>query len=166
MKIFCTLPTVNLSKLNLWLLICIGKDFIWTTLKSIFSIFRPSDSRFSNSCISAKYCPILTNHTVQKNFFFKNINGNLIYSASRWYITLRFFFIIEIYISSGSWKIKEMLKMCPPTRHPRLGWVCFFFRFGEMCHSITCSAMDALQWMGAVRMRVQTADKNITIIHK
>ncbi len=26
--------------------------------------------------------------------------------------------------------------------------------------------MDALQWMGAVRMRVQTADKNITIIHK
>ncbi len=26
--------------------------------------------------------------------------------------------------------------------------------------------MDPLQWMGAVRMRVQTADKYITIIHK
>ncbi len=26
-------------------------------------------------------------------------------------------------------------------------------------------AVDALQWMGAVRLRVQTADKNITIIH-
>ncbi len=26
--------------------------------------------------------------------------------------------------------------------------------------------MDPLQWMGAVRMRVQTADKNITVIHK
>ncbi len=25
---------------------------------------------------------------------------------------------------------------------------------------------DPLQWMGAVRKRVQTADKNITIIHK
>ncbi len=25
--------------------------------------------------------------------------------------------------------------------------------------------MAPLQWMGAVRMRVQTADKNITIIH-
>ncbi len=25
--------------------------------------------------------------------------------------------------------------------------------------------MDPLQWMGAVRMRVQTADENITIIH-
>ncbi len=37
-------------------------------------------------------------------------------------------------------------------------------RFGEMEHYITCSSMDALQWMGAVRMRVQTADK-ITIIH-
>ncbi len=26
--------------------------------------------------------------------------------------------------------------------------------------------MDSLQWMGAVRMRVQTSDKNIKIIHK
>ncbi len=26
---------------------------------------------------------------------------------------------------------------------------------------ITCSPMDPLQWMGAVRMRIQTADKNI-----
>ncbi len=34
----------------------------------------------------------------------------------------------------------------------------------EKC-SIT-SPMDHLQWMGAVRMRVQTADKNITMIHK
>ncbi len=25
--------------------------------------------------------------------------------------------------------------------------------------------MDPLQWMGAVRMRIQTADKNITVIH-
>ncbi len=25
--------------------------------------------------------------------------------------------------------------------------------------------MDPMQWMGAVRMRVQTADRNITIIH-
>ncbi len=25
--------------------------------------------------------------------------------------------------------------------------------------------MDPLQWMGAVRMRVQTADKNIAVIH-
>ncbi len=29
---------------------------------------------------------------------------------------------------------------------------------------ISCSPMDHLQWMGAVRKRVQTADKNITII--
>ncbi len=26
--------------------------------------------------------------------------------------------------------------------------------------------MDPLQWMGAIRMKVQTADKNITIIYK
>ncbi len=34
----------------------------------------------------------------------------------------------------------------------------------EKC-SITCSPMDPLQWMGAVRIRIQTPDKNITIIH-
>ncbi len=39
-KIFCKFSTVNISKLNFWLLICIAKNFIWTTLKSIFSIFR------------------------------------------------------------------------------------------------------------------------------
>ncbi len=39
MKIFCTFSTVNISKLNFWLVICIAKNFIWTTLKVIFSIF-------------------------------------------------------------------------------------------------------------------------------
>ncbi len=37
---------------------------------------------------------------------------------------------------------------------------------GETEHCIKCSQMDPLQWMGAITMRVQTADKNITIIHK
>ncbi len=39
-----------------------AKNLICTTLKAIFSIldfFSPSDSRFSNSCISVKYCQIL-----------------------------------------------------------------------------------------------------------
>ncbi len=66
MKIFCKSPTVNISKLNFWLVICIAKDFIWTTLKVIFSIFRffcTLRFRFSHSCISVKYCPIITNHT-------------------------------------------------------------------------------------------------------
>ncbi len=41
--------------------------------------------------------------------------------------------------------------------------------YNDVCHAmtlVTCSPMDPQQWMGAVRMRVQTADKNITIIHK
>ncbi len=29
-----------MSKLHFWLVICIAKNFIWTTLKGIFSIFR------------------------------------------------------------------------------------------------------------------------------
>ncbi len=45
-----------------------------------------------------------------------------------------------------------------------------FTRFPSKFHLslqfFTCSPRDHLQWMGAVRMRVQTADKNITIIHK
>ncbi len=67
MKIFSTFPTVNISKLNFWLLICIAKNFIWTTLKMIFSIFRFFCTlRFQ----IYKYCPIIT-----------NIKGKLIYSA-------------------------------------------------------------------------------------
>ncbi len=77
MKIFCKFLTVNISQLHFWLVICIAKNFIWTTLKAIFSIFRfffaPSDSRFSNSCISAKYCPILTNHISMESLFI-NLN--------------------------------------------------------------------------------------------
>ncbi len=38
---------------------------------------------------------------------------------------------------------------------PRCRWVCVFIRFGEMKHCITVSAMDPLQWMGAVRMRAK-----------
>ncbi len=34
-----------------------------------FSIFRFSDSRFSNSSISAKYCPIITNLTSMESLF-------------------------------------------------------------------------------------------------
>ncbi len=37
--------------------------------------------------------------------------------------------------------------------------------FKEIDHYITCLSMDPLQWMGAVRMSVQTADKNITVIN-
>ncbi len=70
MKIFCKCPTVYISKLNFLLLICIAKNFIWTTLKMIFSIFRFFCTlRFSNSCISAKYFPILTNHTSLDGLF-------------------------------------------------------------------------------------------------
>ncbi len=91
MKIFCKFPTVNISKLNFWLVICIAKNFIWTTLKAIFSIFdffAPSDSRFSNSCISAKY--------YNKPY----INGKLIYSAFRWCINLSF---EKLTLMTGLW---------------------------------------------------------------
>ncbi len=40
MMIFCKFPSVNISKLNFWLVICIAKNLIWRTLKMIFSIFR------------------------------------------------------------------------------------------------------------------------------
>ncbi len=83
MKIFCKFPTVNILKLNFWLVICIAKNFIWTILKVIFSIFwyfLQTFSRLSNSCISA----ILPYHN--KPY----INGKLIYSAFRWCTNLNF----------------------------------------------------------------------------
>ncbi len=85
MKIFSKFLTVNISKLNFWLLICIAKNFIWTTLKVIFSIFRffaPSDSRFTNSCISAKICPIITNHT-SMDILFTQLSDDVLISISK-----------------------------------------------------------------------------------
>ncbi len=66
-------------------------------------------------------------------------------------------------------KIQFLLK-CSPSGHPRCKWVCFFivqqiWRNLSM-HYISCSPVDPLQCMGAFRMRVQTADKNITVVHK
>ncbi len=52
MKVLCKFPTVNISKRIFVLVICIAKNFIWSTLKVFF--FAPSDSRLSNSCISGK----------------------------------------------------------------------------------------------------------------
>ncbi len=58
MKIFCKFPTINISKRHFWSVICIAKNFIWTTLKAIFSIFRFFCTlRFQ----IYKYCPIITN---------------------------------------------------------------------------------------------------------
>ncbi len=57
-KIFSKFPTINISKLNFWLVICIAVNFIRTTLKAIFSIFRFFCTlRFQ----IFKYCPIRTN---------------------------------------------------------------------------------------------------------
>ncbi len=78
MKIFSKFPTVNISKLNFWLVICVAKNFIWTTLKMIFSIFRfflhPQIPDFQ----------ILFDHN--KPY----IHGQIINSAFRWCINLNF----------------------------------------------------------------------------
>ncbi len=77
MKIFCKFTTVNISKLNFWLVICIAKNFIWTTLKVIFSIFR-----FFLCTVRFQIFKILSYHN--KPY----INGKLIYSAFRRCINL------------------------------------------------------------------------------
>ncbi len=58
----CKFLTINISKLNFWLVICIAKNLIWTTLKMIFSIFRFLRTlRFQ----IFKYCPNHTSFVVQ-----------------------------------------------------------------------------------------------------
>ncbi len=78
-------------------------------------------------------------------------------------VALKFSFLERCVFLKGT--IQPKMKIIWKCAHPRYRLVCFFIRFVEMCLCISVSAMDALQWMGAVRMRVQTADKNITIIH-
>lgn len=62
MNTFCKCPNINISKLKL----CIAENLICSTLKavlfsvniSVFRFFeRSANSRFSNSCVFAKYCP-------------------------------------------------------------------------------------------------------------
>ncbi len=77
-KIFCTFPTVNISKIDVWLVICIAKNLIWTTLKMIFSIFR------FFCTLQIPDFQILSDHN--KPY----INGNIIYSAFRWCMNLNF----------------------------------------------------------------------------
>ncbi len=63
MKIFGTFPTVNiLQKRIFWLVICIAKKLIWTTLKLNFKV-----NLEKLQILSKPY-----------------INGNIIYSAFRW----------------------------------------------------------------------------------
>ncbi len=50
---------------------------------------------------------------------------------------------------NSSLKNENVLRIYSPSGHRR--WVSL--------HCIVCSPIDALQWMGAVRIRVQTADK-------
>ncbi len=66
---------ISYRKRNFVLVICIAKNFIWTTLKMIFSIFR----FFLHPQI-----PDL--QILSKPY----INGNIIYSAFRWCINLNF----------------------------------------------------------------------------
>ncbi len=67
----------------------------------------------------------------------------------------------------AAFKIRNLLKIFSPSGHPRYRWVCFFIRTHLAKCSITSLAHQWIlcRWMGAVRMRVQTADKKITIIH-
>ncbi len=68
----CKFPTVNISKLNFWLVICIDKNFIWTNLKIIVSIFR-----FFYTLRLLYLSQILSYHNKPC------INGKRIYSAFR-----------------------------------------------------------------------------------
>ncbi len=56
-------------------------------------------------------------------------------------------------------------KIFSASGHPRCRWVCFSIRKVLEKFRITCSPMDPLQSMGAVRRRFQKPDKNIRIIH-
>ncbi len=67
---------------------------------------------------------------------------------------IQFYSILLCIVQSILKENENLLKTYSFSGHPRCRLVFFF----------TCSPMDPLQWMGAVRIRIQTADKNIIII--
>ncbi len=64
--------TVNISKMYFWLVICLAKNFIWTTLKAIVSIFRfflhPQIPDFQIVVYLSQILPC-TNHTSMESLF-------------------------------------------------------------------------------------------------
>ncbi len=68
------------------LVVCIAKNFIWTVLKAIFRFFCTLRFRFSNSCISAKYCPILTNPTSMESLFIQLSYAVYISISKDWHL--------------------------------------------------------------------------------
>ncbi len=72
-----------------------------------------------------------------------------------WYVAAYYY---SISVFSLKAIVHPKMSGCPKCR-----WVCCSWEQILLC--LTCSPVDPLQWMGAVRMRVQTADKNITIFH-
>ncbi len=85
MKIFCKFPTVNISKLNFCLIICMAKNYILDNFK-IFSIFILF-------CTPAKYCPILTNHTSMESLFIQLSDININYKCFK--ITIMTGFVVQ-----------------------------------------------------------------------
>ncbi len=78
--------------------------------KSNLDFFAPSDSRFSNSCISAKYCPI-TKHTSMESLFIQLSDEVYISNSKNWHLRLILLSgshcIIHIYYLEKTWKHKN-----------------------------------------------------------
>ncbi len=70
MKIFCKFLTVDISKINFWLVIYIAKNFIWTTLKGIFTIFWFICYQIPDlQIVVSQNSHILTNHTSMESLY-------------------------------------------------------------------------------------------------
>ncbi len=127
MNIFCKFPTVNISKLNFWLVICIAKNIIWTErYLSEIQLFENLESEGTTIskdwviCIAKKliwttlnanfsifwYCCTLRFQISQRLYLrqilsYHNkpyINGNLIYSALIYIYIYIYIYISKLYI--------------------------------------------------------------------
>ncbi len=95
---FVNFISLNIYFFKIWLVICIAKNLIWTTLKMIFSIlwfFAPSDSRFTNIVqtihqwkyywFSKKYWPLWlglsTDAVISSTGIFVKIANNTLYGS-------------------------------------------------------------------------------------
>ncbi len=85
MKIFSKFPTVNISKNHFWLVICIAKNLICTTLKMIFFFLHPQIPDFQ----------ILSYHN--KPY----INGKIMYKL-----------MTELLVQGHTWGASELGHKC------------------------------------------------------
>ncbi len=110
-----------------YLAVCLVTFNIKCNFLNILIFFAPSDSRFSNSCISAKYCPIQTNHTSMESLFIHksqlSLMTGLVVQGHNWYNCSICYVTVALFLKY-IWEIMNDITRLDNESEATEDWVC------------------------------------------